>query len=36
MDAGFMPLASMKREPAAMIVRYQSIALPMTPLPGLL
>jgi type VI secretion system protein ImpC len=28
MDAGFMPLASMKREPAAMIVRYQPIAEP--------
>jgi len=34
-DAGFMPLASMKNEPAALIVRYQSIGLPAAMLAGL-
>ena len=35
MDAGFMPLASLKHEPAAMIVRFQSIAQPVAPLAGI-
>jgi len=35
MDAGFMPLASLKHEPAAMIVRFQSIAEPPKGLAGL-
>jgi type VI secretion system protein ImpC len=35
LDAGFMPLASMKHEPAALIVRFQSIAEPLAPLAGL-
>jgi len=35
MDAGFMPLASLKHEPAAMIVRIQSIAQPLARLAGL-
>jgi type VI secretion system protein ImpC len=35
LDAGFMPLASLKYEPAAMVVRFQSIAEPPTPLSGL-
>jgi len=35
LDAGFMPLASLKHEPAAMIVRFQSISDPPTPLAGL-
>jgi type VI secretion system protein ImpC len=35
LDAGFMPLASLKHEPAAMIVRFQSIAQPLAPLAGL-
>jgi type VI secretion system protein ImpC len=35
LDAGFMPLASLKYEPAAMIVRFQSIAEPLAPLAGL-
>ena len=35
LDAGFMPVASLKHEPAAMIVRFQSIALPLAPLAGL-
>jgi type VI secretion system protein ImpC len=35
LEAGFMPLASLKHEPAAMIVRFQSIAQPLAPLAGL-
>ncbi len=35
LDAGFMPLASLKYEPAALIVRFQSIAEPAAPLAGL-
>jgi type VI secretion system protein ImpC len=35
LDAGFMPLASLKNEPAALIVRFQSIAQPLAPLSGL-
>jgi type VI secretion system protein ImpC len=35
LDSGFMPLASMKNEPAALIVRYQSIAQPAAMLAGL-
>jgi type VI secretion system protein ImpC len=35
LDAGFMPLASMKHEPAALLVRVQSIAEPLAPLSGL-
>lgn len=35
LDEGFMPLASIKHEPAAMIVRFQSIAHPLAPLAGL-
>ena len=35
MEAGFMPLASIKHEPAAMIVRFQSIAEPIAKLAGL-
>jgi type VI secretion system protein ImpC len=35
LEAGFMPVASMKHEPAALVVRYQSIAEPATPLAGL-
>jgi type VI secretion system protein ImpC len=35
LDAGFMPLASLKHEPAALIVRFQSIAEPPAPLAGL-
>jgi type VI secretion system protein ImpC len=35
LDAGFMPLASLKHEPAALIVRFQSIAQPLAPLAGL-
>jgi type VI secretion system protein ImpC len=34
LDAGFMPLASLKEQDAALIVRFQSIAQPPTPLPG--
>jgi hypothetical protein len=30
-----MPLASLKYEPAAMVVRFQSIAQPLAPLAGL-
>jgi type VI secretion system protein ImpC len=35
LDAGLMPVASLKQEPAAMIVRFQSIAKPAAPLGGL-
>jgi type VI secretion system protein ImpC len=35
LDAGFMPVASIKHEPAAMVVRFQSIAEPLAPLAGL-
>jgi type VI secretion system protein ImpC len=35
MDAGFMPVASLKEQPAAMVVRFQSIAEPLAPLAGL-
>jgi type VI secretion system protein ImpC len=35
LDAGFMPVASLKEQPAAMVVRFQSIALPLAPLAGL-
>ena len=35
LDAGFMPVASIKNEPAALVVRFQSIAEPLTPLAGL-
>lgn len=35
LGAGFMPLASLKYEPAALIVRFQSIADPVTQLAGL-
>ncbi|HTX37413.1 MAG TPA: type VI secretion system contractile sheath large subunit [Bryobacteraceae bacterium] len=35
LDAGFMPLASLKHEPAALIVRFQSIAEPAAPLAGI-
>jgi type VI secretion system protein ImpC len=35
LDAGFMPVASLKHEPAAMIVRFQSVAEPLAPLAGL-
>ena len=34
MDQGFMPVASMKYQDAAMVVRFQSVALPLAPLPG--
>ncbi len=35
LDAGFMPLASLKYEPSALVVRFQSIADPTAPLAGL-
>jgi type VI secretion system protein ImpC len=35
MEAGFMPVASLKHEPAAMVVRFQSIAAPIRALAGL-
>ena len=35
MEAGFMPVASLKHEPAAMVVRFQSIADPVKSLAGL-
>jgi type VI secretion system protein ImpC len=35
LDLGYMPLASLKNEPAALIVRFQSIAAPAAPLAGL-
>jgi type VI secretion system protein ImpC len=35
LELGFMPVASLKNEPAALIVRYQSIAQPAAPLAGL-
>ena len=35
LNAGFMPLASLKYEPSALIVRFQSIARPVSPLAGL-
>jgi len=35
LDAGFMPVASLKEQPAAMVVRFQSIADPLAPLAGL-
>ena len=35
LEAGFMPVASIKEQPAAMVVRFQSIALPLAPLAGL-
>ncbi|MBS1859912.1 MAG: type VI secretion system contractile sheath large subunit [Acidobacteria bacterium] len=35
LEAGFMPLASMKHQPAALIVRFQSIAEPAAALAGL-
>jgi len=35
LEAGFMPVASLKHEPAALVVRYQSIADPPAALAGL-
>jgi type VI secretion system protein ImpC len=35
LEAGFMPVASLKHEPAAIVVRYQSIAEPAAALAGL-
>jgi type VI secretion system protein ImpC len=35
LDAGFMPVASIKNEPAVLVVRFQSIAEPLTKLAGL-
>ncbi|HEX3748176.1 MAG TPA: type VI secretion system contractile sheath large subunit [Bryobacteraceae bacterium] len=35
LEAGFMPVASIKEQPAAMVVRFQSIAEPLAPLAGL-
>jgi len=35
LEAGFMPVASLKEQPAAMVVRFQSIAAPLAPLAGL-
>jgi type VI secretion system protein ImpC len=35
LEAGFMPVASLKEQPAAMVVRFQSIADPLTGLAGL-
>jgi len=35
LEAGFMPVASIKEQPAAMVVRFQSIAQPLAPLAGL-
>ena len=35
LEAGFMPVASIKEQPAAMVVRFQSIADPLMPLAGL-
>jgi type VI secretion system protein ImpC len=35
LEAGFMPVASLKNQPAAMVVRFQSIAQPLAPLAGL-
>jgi type VI secretion system protein ImpC len=35
LEAGFMPVASLKEQPAAMVVRFQSIAKPLAPLAGL-
>lgn len=35
LQAGFMPLASLKHQDTAMIVRFQSIAQPLAPLAGL-
>ena len=35
LEAGFMPIASLKHEPAALVVRYQSIAEPAASLAGL-
>ena len=35
LDAGFMPLAPLKNQDAALIVRFQSIALPAAALAGL-
>jgi hypothetical protein len=35
LEAGFMPVASLKEQPAAMVVRFQSIAEPLAPLAGL-
>jgi len=34
LDAGFMPLASLKEQDAALIVRFQSVSEPPAPLPG--
>ena len=34
LDCGYMPLASMKNKDAVMLVRFQSIADPLTPLAG--
>ncbi len=35
LDAGLMPVASLKEQPAAMVVRFQSVAEPLTGLAGL-
>jgi predicted component of type VI protein secretion system len=35
LDAGFMPLVSIKNEAAVAVVRFQSIAEPCGPLAGL-
>jgi len=35
LDAGFMPLASLKHQPSALIVRFQSVAEPAAALAGL-
>jgi type VI secretion system protein ImpC len=35
LEAGFMPLVSIKNEPSAVVVRFQSIAKPAAPLAGL-
>ena len=35
LDGGFMPVASIKREAAALVVQFQSIAEPLAPLAGL-
>ncbi|MGA2268873.1 MAG: type VI secretion system contractile sheath large subunit [Bryobacteraceae bacterium] len=35
LESGFMPLVSIRDEPAAVLVRFQSIAQPLAPLAGL-
>jgi type VI secretion system protein ImpC len=35
LEAGFMPVASIKEQPAVLVVRFQSIADPLVPLAGL-